>query len=212
MYGFRSKTNISIWKNICDRAFEQEKFTSLKYGYENVSAYEALHLVLKHLWKPNDDLNKLILAEREKYKNIGSCFAVHLRNGDKVSGFTKESDAVDAPKIFEYMTSLNLHFSELYILSDDHDKMLDFTNLFVEKPFSTHCDESQKGYSNVDFNWLPAHLRKKEITRLLLSIDIAVKAKYFIGPYSSNLSRVIYLLRNGSGCYNSEMQPFKIYY
>ena len=212
MYGFRSKINVSIWDDICNRGFEQGKFSSSKYGYKNVSAYEALHIVLKKIWQPNDDLNKLILAESEKYKNIQDCFAVHLRNGDKVSGITKETDAVDASLLHEYMTSLDLDFSELYILSDDYDKMLEFTKFFIEKPFSTHCDENQKGYSNIDFNWMPGHLRKNEITRLLVTIDFAVKAKYFIGPYSSNLSKLVYLLRNGQGCYNSEMQPFRIYY
>lgn len=212
MYGFRSQINVSIWQNICNPAFEQGMFSSSKYGYMNVSSYEAMHIVLKQIWQPNDDFKKAMHAESEKYKSIDSCFAVHLRNGDKVSGFTKEADAVDAYTLSDYISSLNLHFSELYILSDDYDKMLEFSNLFVEKPFSTHCDENQKGYSNFDFNWLPAHLRKKEITRLLLTIDIAVNAKYFIGPYSSNLSKVIYLLRNGKGCYNSEMQPFKIFF
>jgi hypothetical protein len=58
---------------------------------------------------------------------------------------------------------------------------------------------------------MPASVRKKEIITLLVSIDAAVNARYFIGPYTSNVSKVIYLLRNGVGCYNSELIPFKIY-
>jgi len=67
------------------------------------------------------------------------------------------------------------------------------------------------GYSNYDFIRMPASVRKKEIITLLLSIDAAVRAKYFIGPYTSNVSKVIYLMRNGVGCYNSELRPFRIY-
>jgi hypothetical protein len=211
LYGIFAKTNPGIWRHLYNKQFEQEVYSCPTYGIENVSCYEALHLLLKKILIPNDELKEILDREKEKYQLKEDSFAVHLRHGDKVSGVYKESDAVQNDFLYEHMNSLSLNFSQLYVLSDDHQKFKEFATLCNDKEILTHCEASQRGYSNYDFIRMPASVRKKEIITLLLSIDAAVNARYFIGPYTSNVSKVIYLLRNGVGCYNSELTPFKIY-
>ena len=210
MYGGSTITNMSIWHILFNPTYEFENFSSSKYGLLNSSCHESLHVVLKKIWNFNEMMLDHIANERVRYNYTNDCFAVHLRHGDKVSGIAKESDAVDNEMLYDYINSLGLNFSSMYILSDDHQKYTEFCEFFNSKSISTHCDDSQTGYTNYVFSALPSHLRKKEIIKLLVSVDFAVNAKYFIGPYSSNLSKIIYLLRNGVGCYNSERQPFLV--
>ena len=212
LYGLFAQTNTTIWRHLYNNKFELENFSSSKYGFENVACHEALHIVLKKIWQPNDELSLILSNERAKYILSNDCFAVHLRHGDKVTGIYKECDAVENKFLYDHINSLGHDFSQLYVLSDDYKQFNEFAELFTGKSILTHCEETHKGYSNVDFLKLPGAERKKEMITLLVSIDMAVKARYFIGPYTSNVSKLIYLLRNGVGCYNSELTPFRIYY
>ena len=212
LYGLFAQTNTTIWRYLYNEKFELEYFSSSKYGIDKVPCHEALQILLKKIWQPNAALSEILSNEREKHPLTNDCFAVHLRHGDKVSGIYKECDAVENRFLYDHINSLGLDFSQLYILSDDHQKFKEFADLCNGKSILTHCEETHRGYSNIDFLRLSGAVRKKEMITLLVSIDAAVRAKYFIGPYTSNVSKVIYLLRNGVGCYNSELRPFRIFY
>ena len=76
---------------------------------------------------------------------------------------------------------------------------LNIFHLVYNKQFEQQSYSSSK-YGNENISCL-----KKGLITLLISINLAVKTRYFIGPYSSNVSKIIYLLRNGVGYYNSEL-------
>jgi hypothetical protein len=210
-YGLFAETNTTIWHRLYNPKFEFEYFSSSKYDFDHIQGHEALQILLKKIWQPNNELSEILSTERTKYVLSDECFAIHLRHGDKVKGLYKECDAVENKFLYDHINTLGVEFSQLYILSDDHEKFKEFVGLSHGKSILTHCEETHQGYQNVDFLRLSGAVRKKEMITLLVSIDAAVRAKYFIGPYTSNISKVIYLMRNGVGCYNSELRPFRIY-
>jgi hypothetical protein len=211
-HGILAKSNIDCFEIIWNKEFEDNRFSSKKFAYQNVNLVEAVSKILDNIWvlSRQDFLNGFEFVTKDK--NISNYLCVHIRAGDKVSGKTKEADPVDFDNLLSMIYSLPLKFDNIIVITDDYNSFLNFTSICRQFCLKTTCPDTHFGYFNSSFLVKTPDQTFLETQRLIGDIEIAVGALYFIGPYSSNLSRLIYLLRKGKNCFNYEGYPFSLIY
>lgn len=123
---------------------------------------------------------------------------IHIRRGDKIT--TGEMNDISLDKYIDEV--LRNSPKAIYIATDD----IQSVNYIKSKMKSTGIDVfynpslSGKGFSEGSFNHSSRKSRYVDTLTLLFDIFILSKASYFIGTYSSNLSRVIPCLLGFDNC------------
>lgn len=211
-HGIFALSNIDSFKIIWNKEFEKNRFSSKKFSYQNVSLVEAVSKILENVWVLSRQDILYNLEFNAKTNNNSKYLCVHIRAGDKISGKTKEAEPVDFDYLSSLVYSLPLKFENICVITDDYNSFLSFASLYRNFSLNTSCPESHFGYFNSSFLVESPDQIFLETQRLIGDIEIATRALYFIGPYSSNLSRLIYLLRKGENCFNYEGKSFSLIY
>lgn len=116
---------------------------------------------------------------------------VQIRGGDKVT----ETKLIDRKTLIE---KLNLHDGEsLFILTDDYRQFLQAREDFPTLQLSTLCQENETGYHLKQFSQEDSQSKKKAITRLVISVDLLLYCRSFVGSITTGPSVFIMKLRHG---------------
>jgi len=137
--------------------------------------------------------------------------AIQLRRGDKTNGYyvgdklVKES--AESP-IASYVTLLRQHaqkLSDVFVLTDDYRAFEEIVVLAPEFNFQTYCPQSDAGYVHPEFLALPESEKRSRLEKLVKSVDICGQAEIFIGPFHSNPSRFVPLIKGTrKGCFSTD--------
>lgn len=196
-YLFKLKTGSDLSDDIFFKMRSKEFISSIG---DNIKWQILLNNALSQVYKYNSTLladmlqsKKLIGIQDKKY--IG----VHIRRGDKVT--TKEMENVILDKYINAIKEKKNLSYNVYIATDDigivdkiktelSDEYNIFYNIFI----------SSVGFDETKYNKKSKFNRYNEAKLAILDVDILLNSVYFIGTYSSNLSRIIPCFKGFDSC------------
>jgi hypothetical protein len=148
-------------------------------------------LLARMVWRLHPDIQR----QEDSYKTMLTLppiySGVQIRGGDKVT----ETRLIDGKTLIE---KLNLHDGDsLFILTDDYRQFLQAREDFPKLKLSTLCQEDETGYHHKRFCQEDSQSKKKAITRLIISADLLLSSRSFVGSITTGPSVFILKLRHG---------------
>ena len=156
--------------------------------------------VLNKIYIYNDDLTNKIVTNKKK---IGisdiEYIGVHVRQGDKITTGEMENIMID-----KYISAIKLQgkiSKNVYISTDD----VTVINLIKSKLGGKYnvfhnVLTSSTGFKESSYNKKTKEIRHQEAELAILDVDILKNSAYFIGTYSSNMSRIIPCFKDFKSC------------
>lgn len=184
--------NDDIWSEIRSIEFLSRTF-SLPSQQGPVASFPACHALLRDIWRLNDVATKHVETETAKMGLRPEQYVACLvRRGDKWK------EALEHPLQVYLMAMQSRRWEDgCFLMTDDHRSYGELLSVSPELRLLTLCRPEQQGHDQQMFNNRSADERKRDTLQLLAEITIAVDAHTVIGTQSSNLFRLIGLLRNG---------------
>jgi hypothetical protein len=122
---------------------------------------------------------------------LGNAFsAVHIRRGDK----TLEASTTSIEEYVKHISQPGLP-RRVFVLTDDFSVLGELETAAPEFTFVSLCLPKQRGHEQGAFNAGLGPARYEETLRLIAELTIARQAERFFGTGTSNISRVLALLR-----------------
>lgn len=157
--------------------------------HENIRNDYSLNL--KRILRFNLKTNNYIQNEKNKLNLPEDYIAVHIRRGDKiVSCEMKEinlDEYVSAIKEKRYVSH------NVFIATDDVSVVDNLKSVLTIDGFHVYCNAAvvQNGFDESSFNNKDKQTRYMDTLNMLLDMDIMIHSLFFIGTYSSNVSRIV---------------------
>jgi hypothetical protein len=191
-----------IWRSMRRKDFLANHFSIPELGIDG-DIFHAKHQLLKLIYRPNEQVCNLITQYAELPARFSPYVAVHIRRGDKVAGAHKEANAIAVSHYTRAVRKRGRRVKNVYIASDDYDAADEFVRFSPTKwRIALRCTESSKGYDNVAFAIQDPQTTKTQMYDLLIDLHLLAEAEVFIGTYSSNIGRLLVLLRNNYQCHS----------
>lgn len=147
-------------------------------------------------------LNNLNTIDNYSYF-IKNSAGIHVRRGDKVNGKTKEADFFNIESYVNKVLNINPDVKTFTICTDDYSVIEEFEKKYPSYEYFTFCKSNQKGYSQTAHNNLKnKELIQNEALNIIKDAHILTLTDYFVGTFSSNISRFIVLERDNNNCYS----------
>lgn len=155
------------------------------------NAFNHMALSFKQLYLLNDDTKEMIRQRSEELELPNCYIGVHIRRGDKIS--SKEMQDIHLDRYINAIKKHNDISSNVYIATDD----ISIIDIIKQKVESLHINiyynrlNHSQGFIESEFNEASMQVKKEETLNVLLDMDILIHSQFFIGTYTSNLSRVV---------------------
>jgi len=178
---------------------------------EKVEMKEKLILLRKwmnELWKPREKIDFVIQKEMNRLKiptySGSKVIGVHVRRGDKRKeiDFIPIHDYISAVKRFvdEFQRDNSTESIQIYVASDEFEAVTEFISAWQRisdvSVTSAAVTDRIGGHNQEKSNKEHKFDRSIHTLELLLDISILRKSDIFICTLSSNLARMIHVLRN----------------
>ncbi len=154
-------------------------------------AFNLMAISFKQMYIINNE-TKLLIRERTVSLELpDSYIGVHIRRGDKIT--SQEMQNIHLDKYVNAMVAYKNISPNVYIATDDISiisyikKRTENQNITIYYNFLNHS----QGFNEQNFNHSSLKTRKEDTLNVLLDMDILIHSKFFIGTYTSNLSRVV---------------------
>lgn len=144
---------------------------------------------------------KLMCYYEKRIKELGlseKYIGVHIRRGDKIT--TGEMKNIPIKQYIDSILASNI--KSIYIATDDISVISKIKDSINRKDINIfyNTNSFNNGFNEGSFNHSNKKARYSETIELLFDVYVLSKATYFIGTYSSNLSRVIPCFINENNC------------
>ncbi len=116
---------------------------------------------------------------------------VHIRRGDKIT--SKEMQEIRLDKYINTIVNYKSVSSNVYIATDDTSIINDIKEKLRPYDFKIFYNSSNQstGFNETVFNNASKQARQEETLNVLLDMELLIHSDFFIGTYTSNLSRVV---------------------
>jgi hypothetical protein len=154
-------------------------------------AFNSMASAFKQMYILNDSTKSHLGQRIDGLKLPDDYIGVHIRRGDKIT-----SQEMQEIRIGKYVSSILEHKAEssnVYIATDDVsiiDELSQQLSPHGIRLFYNNLNQSQ-GFNEVTFNRFSRQTRYEEMLNVLLDMEVLIHSKFFIGTYTSNLSRVV---------------------
>ena len=178
------------WGEIWNSNFQGKRFFM---GPDfDIDSYTACRTILLAIWRLNSTIQYAVTRiESEGIAGNAPYCTIHIRRGDKVS----EAAHVPIHKYMEKVREVNPGIVKVFVMTDDFHVIQDLAKEYPSVQFSTLCAQDRTGHIQQYFNRASKTYRRAEICRLLAELEIARKGDFFVGTSSSNIGRLVCLLR-----------------
>ena len=146
------------------------------------SYYETYGLLARMIWRFQPDIQQ----QKEVYKNKLAysplCDGIHIRGGDKII----ETELISGKRIMQI-----LHPKVgacVFVLTDDYRQYQELQANYPNVHFLTLCQPEERGYLHKAFSQKSPHTRKEAINRLLISVDLLLHCRSFVGSITTGPS------------------------
>lgn len=148
----------------------------------------------------NDQLKAEILENKKAIGIYGKSYiSVHVRRGDKIA--TKEMEYIE---IEQYLAAIKAkgYLSKIVYIATDDISVVEEIRLGLGEYYSIFYNTlvSSVGFDADKHNKESRENRYCEAKLAILDVDILLNSEYFIGTYSSNLSRIIPCFKGLDAC------------
>eukprot|EP00177_Eucheuma_denticulatum_P001833 GFKZ01003272.1.p1 GENE.GFKZ01003272.1~~GFKZ01003272.1.p1 ORF type:complete len:364 (+),score=50.12 GFKZ01003272.1:182-1273(+) len=159
------------------------------------NGYKRASELGKQLWKVNGKTR----GEMERIQGHlmrrlgGNYIGIHVRRGDK----EREVEEVELTQYVETVQLLSKDGTPVFVASDDGRVVAKLSQkLPGRRVVALASVEARKGHSQGGWNkkWKGKY---EDVVDLLVEVEMLANAMVFVGTFSSNLGRVVYVLRGG---------------
>ena len=196
----RIYTFINTNVELSDKVFT--KVRSERYFLEenNEDLVNSMSSALKDIFKLNKNSMFFINDQKKKIALPDDYIGVHIRRGDKI--VRKEMNEIDLDRYISEIAKHKGCCRNVYIATDDCS-ILDYVkqelnNININVFYNSNI--KQHGFVEGVFNTKKIEEKYFDTLNTLLDVDILSKSCFFIGTYSSNLSRIIPLMLGFDKC------------
>ena len=155
------------------------------------NAFSLMASTFKQLYVLNNHTKNHLKQRIDGLRLPNDYIGVHIRRGDKIA--SKEMQEI---RLDKYINAIITHkdiCSNVYIATDD----ISIINIIKEKLLSFgfnifyNSQNKSTGFIEADFNSTSKQTRQEETLNVLLDMEVLIHSNFFIGTYTSNLSRVV---------------------
>ena len=171
--------------------FEDMRSKEFIYDTLGKDAFNSMTSAFKQMYILNDSTKSRLGQRIDGLKLPDDYIGVHIRRGDKIT-----SQEMQEIRIGKYVSSILEHKAvspNVYIATDDVS-VIDELNQQLSphgiSVFYNNLNQSQ-GFNEATFNRFSRQTRYEEMLNVLLDMEVLIHSKFFIGTYTSNLSRVV---------------------
>jgi len=171
--------------------FNEMRSVEFIHGVLGKDAFNLMALSFKQMYIINHETKLLIRKRTERLELPNSYIGVHIRRGDKIT--SQEMQDIHLDKYINAIVAYKNISPHVYIATDD----ISIISYIKEKTktqnitiYYNNLNHSQ-GFNESDFNQASLKTRKEDTLNVLLDMDVLIHSKFFIGTYTSNLSRVV---------------------
>ena len=183
------------------RDFIEKSFSIKDQGIEGDS-YLACKKILHSIWQLNDRTQKVVSEMRASIGfNNEPYFALHVRRGDKAL----ESVPAEILRYVERVCEVRPDIKNCFLMTDDFEVVSELRCIRPDWEVKTLCDPLKQGHQQHQFNALSSESRKQKMEALLTELTIAQESQFFVGTYSSNVCRLMALLKGRENTYGVDM-------
>lgn len=159
-----------------------------------VSEFTFYRHLANSLWKLNPHTSKAVSKVFSAARlRPGRYIAIHIRRGDK-------RREVKLPRIKKYAKSVRILARKdepIFIATDDGAVLYEMRKRLPDRKIvSLPSAIKRTGHLQAEQNRIWMKRRYDDVVDLLTEIELMRRGRIFIGTFSSNLGRLVYLLRN----------------
>jgi len=177
--------SLNIWEN-------PQKDNTVEYTHGNTvepSLLKDYTDAIKDIYVLNDDLMNTVNKFKEQ---IGGPYkSIYVRRGDKVSGESKENDAIDLAELLK-MTDIQ-GGDNLFVMTDDYTVIEELNTLMPDLRISTMTQSSMRGANSLTLEALEKELVNEHGKELFTSIQVLLGSTKGWVDNRSNMGRFIKL-------------------
>lgn len=148
----------------------------------NGSYYEAYGLLARMIWHLKPD----ILYQEAIYKGKLSVpplyDGIHIRGGDKIT----ETELISGKRIMQVLNPKDN--ACVFVLTDDYRQYQELQSNYPHVHFLTLCQPEERGYLHKAFCQKSPKSRQEAIIRLLISVDMLLHSRSFVGSITTGPS------------------------
>lgn len=159
-----------------------EKHGDMKSGYSSI---------LKKILLFNQQTVNYIRIHKAKLNLPDDYMAVHVRRGDKIVSCEMKEIALSS--YIEAIKSKKHISRNVFIATDDISVIEEIKTVLTADGFHVYSNNAvrQTGFHESSFNAKSKETRYIDTLNMLLDMDIMIHSAFFIGTYTSNVSRIV---------------------
>ncbi len=196
LYSKHTVLDKKIWNEMRSTSFFKKKFYIPELNIDG-GIFEAKQKIFSIIYKYNNTI-KQQLTELPPKEFAG----IHVRRGDKL---IEEASLFEVEKYIKIISEKTPHINTIFIASDSYEVVEEFETHYPNYTLVTFIPESSMGHLQKNFNLSTKEQRFANTLLLLKDINFLTRSTIFVGTYSSNIGRLIALLRNDSFSYSVDV-------
>lgn len=143
---------------------------------------EAYGLLARMLFRFNPNIGRQVTIAKARLSIPALYDGIHIRGGDK----NKETELISGQRIMKTLNPKD--GSCVFILTDDYRQFLKLQADYPQLRLVTLCQADETGYRHLEFCKLSPQKRKESIIRLLISVDLLLHSRAFVGSITTGPS------------------------
>ena len=171
--------------------FEDMRSKEFIHDILGKDAFNLMAFTFKQMYVLNHNTKDYLSNRRNDLKLPNDYIGVHIRRGDKIT--SKEMEEIRLDKYVNTIINYKKISSNVFIATDDTSIINDVKEKLHPHGFNIfyNIQNQSTGFNETIFNHASKQTRRKETINVLLDMDVLIHSKFFIGTYTSNLSRVV---------------------
>ena len=171
--------------------FEDMRSKGFIYDTLGNNAFNSMASAFKQIYILNDSTKSRLEQRIDELKLPDDYIGIHIRRGDKIT-----SQEMQEIRIGKYVNSILKHkaiSSNVYIATDDVSIIDELSQQLISHGISVLYNDlnQSQGFNEATFNHFSRQARYEETLNVLLDMEVLIHSKFFIGTFTSNLSRVV---------------------
>lgn len=150
---------------------------------------EAYGLLARMVFRFNPSIGRQATLVRARLSIPTLYDGIHIRGGDK----TMETTLISGEQIIQVLNPKA--GSCVFVLTDDYRQYQDLQANYPDVHFLTLCQPEERGYLHKAFSHKSPKSRQEAIVRLLISVDLLLHSRSFVGSITTGPSVFIMKLR-----------------
>lgn len=171
--------------------FEDMRSKEFIHDILGKDAFCLMALTFKQMYVINNNTKDYLGKRKDILEIPDNYIGVHIRRGDKIT--SKEMQEIRLDKYVKAIINYKSISSNVFIATDDTSIINDIKEKLYPHGFNIFFNRQNHstGFNEAIFNKASKQARREETINVLFDMDVLIHSNFFIGTYTSNLSRVV---------------------